>query len=148
MTTDWILRIGDGHNFMNSSRYKIWGIQSTHSFGKHFLKNVKQGDRLWFVTSKSNGKLFAVATYRTHIERIIGPLFDITKTDKELGWIGNNWKSDTEIHYTDLYGLSNCELLTHIKGTTTIRKYDNKCLVNLPVEYSYIIRYSKVSIGL
>ena len=145
MTTDWILRVGDGKNFINSSRYRIWGIQSTNSFGKHFLQNVKQGDRLWLVTSKSNGKLLAVATYRSHIERIIGPLFDLTKTDRELGWTGHVWNCDTEVHYTDLYGLTNCELLTHIKGASTIRKYNEKCLVNLPVEYSNIVRYSKVS---
>ena len=148
MTTDWILRVGDGKNFINSSRYRIWGIQSTFSCGKFFLKNVKQCDRLWMVTGKSNGKLLAVATYRTHFERINGPLFDLTKTDLELGWTGDGWKCDTEIHYTDLYGLINCELLTHIKGAVPIRKYDQKCLVNLPVEYSYIVRYCKVSIGL
>ena len=50
--TDWILRVGDGENFINSSKYKIWGIQSTNSFGKYFIKHVKIGDRLWFVKSK------------------------------------------------------------------------------------------------
>lgn len=147
MTTDWLLRVGDGYNLINSSKYKIWGIQSTTPNNKFFLKTVKPGDRLWFVKSKSNGKLIAVATYRSHNKRELGPLVNITLTNEELGWTGEgpDWTSDTEIHYSDLYGLSNCELLTHIKGPSTIRKYDEKCRVNLAVEYSYIVRYSKIT---
>lgn len=147
MTTDWILRVGDGLNFINSSKYKIWGIQTnTSPHGKNFIKNVKPGDRLWFVKSKSHGKIIAVATYRSHNKRELGPLVSISLTNEELGWTndGSDWISDTELHYTDLYNLNDCELLTHIKSPTTIRKYDEKCRVDLALEYSYIIRYSKV----
>jgi len=59
-----------------------------------------------------------------------------------------DWSADVEVHYTDLYGLNDCELLTHIKGPLTIRKYDEKCRVNLAVEYSYIVRYSRVTFQL
>jgi len=38
---------------------------------------------------------------------------------------------DIEIHYSDLYGLNKCELLTPIKGPATIRKYN------------YIARYGR-----
>ena len=41
MTTDWLLRVGDGENLKNSSKFKIWGISSKISTNKHFLKNVK-----------------------------------------------------------------------------------------------------------
>lgn len=58
MSTNWILRVGDGINLKNSSKYKIWGINKTSSDNKYFLKNVKVGDKLWFVTSGSQGKLF------------------------------------------------------------------------------------------
>ena len=145
MNTDWLLRVGDGENFKNSSKYRIWGIQSSTSFGKHFVKHVKPGDRLWFVKSKSQGKLLAVATYRSHNKREFGPLIDVSMTNEELGWTGEgpDWTSDVEIHYSDLYGLTGCNLLTHIKGASTIRKYDEKCQVNLALEYSYIVRYSK-----
>tara|TARA_B100001093_G_scaffold144658_1_gene137310 strand:+ start:14270 stop:14464 length:195 start_codon:yes stop_codon:yes gene_type:complete len=63
-------------------------------------------------------------------------------TNEELGWSGSgtDWTSDVEIHYTDLYGLTNCELLTHIKSPKTIRKYNEKCMINLAVEYNYITR--------
>ena len=150
MTTDWILRVGDGENLKGSSKYRIWGISSKIPAGKHFIKNVKPGDRLWFVKSKSQGKLIAVATYRSHNLRQFGPLIDISLNNEELGWSGSgaDWSADVEIHYTDLYGLSNCELLTHIKGASTIRKYDEKCRVNLAVEYSYIVRYSRVTFEL
>jgi len=147
MTTDWILRVGDGENLRASSKYHIWGINSRNSFGKYFIKNVKPGDRLWFVTSKSHGKIIAVATYRSHNVREIGPILDITRTDEELGWTGADdlWKCDTEIHYNDLFNLTKCDLLTHIKGACSIRVYSEKCRVNLSVEYSYISRYSKMS---
>jgi len=151
MTTDWLLRVGDGENLKNSSKYRIWGIQAlTSPHGKYFIQNVKSGDRLWFVKSKSQGKLIAVATYRSHNKREFGPLIDMSLTNEELGWTGNgpDWTSDIEVHYTDLYGLSDCELLTHIKGPSTIRKYDEKCRVNLAVEYSYIVRYSRVTFEL
>lgn len=150
MTTDWILRVGDGENLINSYRHRIWGIQSTTNDGKYFVKNVKPGDRLWFVKSKSQGKILAVAIYRSHNTRELGPLISISKTNEELGWNGEgpDWTSDTEIHYSELYGLNDCELLTHIKGAKTIRKYNEKCKVNLAVEYSYIVRYSRVSIGI
>ena len=150
MTTDWLLRIADGKNFKNSSKYRMWGISSKTPTNKHFLKNVNPGDRLWFVKSKSQGKLVAVATYRSHNSRDFGPLIDISLTNEELGWSGSgeDWSADIEIHYSDLYGLSDCELLTHIKGAATIRKYDEKCRVNLAVEYSYIVRYSRVTFEL
>lgn len=39
-------------------------------------------------------------------------------------------------------------MTTHIKGPATIRKYNEKCRVNLAVEYSCIMRYSKLSFEL
>jgi len=149
MTTDWLFRVGDGENLKHSSKYRIWGVVSKIPVGKHFIENVKSGDRLWFVKSKTQGKLIAVATYRSHNKREFGPLIDISLTDEELGWSDpSGGNSDIEVHYTDLYGLSDCELLTHIKGPSTIRKYDEKCRVNLAVEYSYIVRYSRVTFEL
>ena len=150
MTTDWLLRVGDGENLKNSSKYRIWGILSTTPDNIYFLKNVRPGDRLWFVKNKSQGKLIAVATYCSHNKRELGPLIDISLSNEELGWKGSeeDWTSDTEVLYTDLYGLFDCELLTHIKSAKTIRKYNEKCRVNLAVEYSYIVRYSRVTFEL
>ena len=148
MATDWILRCGDGENFKNSSKHELWGISSKPNTNKHFMENVKRGDRLWFVKSKSHGKVVAVATYRSYNPRF-GPLIDISLSDKELGWNGGGagWSADVEVHYTDLYRLNDCELLTHIKGAASIRKHNEKCRVDLAVEYSYIVRYSKVTLS-
>lgn len=35
MSNHWFLRVGDGDNFINSSKYKIWGINATSSLGKY-----------------------------------------------------------------------------------------------------------------
>lgn len=149
MTTNWLFRVGNGENLKRSSKYRIWGISSKSLASKYFIQNVKLGDRLWFVKNKSQGKILAVATYRSHNMRILGPLVDISLTNEELGWFDPiDGEYNIEIHYTDLYGLNDCELLTHIKGMSTIRKYDEKCRVNLEVEYSYIVRYSRVSFEL
>ena len=146
MTQDWLLRVGDGGNLIRSSKFRIWGIKSTNSAGKHFITHVKPGDRLWFVKGvKSNGKIIAVATYHSSQPRELGPLIHLTRTNEELGWTGDVWTSDTEIHYTDLYGLNKCRLYTHIIGSIGIRRYNEKCLVNLPKEYKYIVKYSKVT---
>jgi hypothetical protein len=143
--TDWILRVGDGNNLIRSSKYKIWGIQSTTNCGKSFIKNVKVGDRLWFIKSKSNGKILAVATYVSHNKRS-----DISLTNEQLGWDNEDtdWVSDTEIHYKDLYNLTYCDLLSKIKGNVSIRKYNEKCCIDLPFEYKYIVKYSKITFEL
>ena len=116
---------------------------------ENFLsKNIKLGDRLWFIQSKSKGKIIAVTTYQSHNKKDFGPLLNITKTDEELGWLKDDIKSDTEIHYINLFNLINCELLTNIKSAKTIRKYNDKCSIKLPEEYNYILRYSKITLDL
>lgn len=142
--TDWLFRVGDGKNFKNSSKYNIWGINIQKCAGKAFIKRVKYGDRLWFVMAKSKGKILAVATYRSYNAREVGPLLDITMSNKTLGWDGNDTDWDTELHYTDLYVLDKCNMLSNIQGAYSIRRYNEKCEVDLQVEYAHIQRYSKV----
>jgi len=140
MTTNWILRVGDGKNFKASSKLKIWGIRDIPS-NKHFITNVKSGDILWFVLGKSKGKLMCVATYNSQNRRELGPLLSVTPTDIELGWgeIGSMYQ--IEIHYSHLYELVKIDgLLTHIKSPMVIRLYNEKCKVNLPLEYNNIMR--------
>jgi hypothetical protein len=148
MAQDWLFRVGDGINLKKSSIHKIWSLNTKSSDGKFFIKNVKLGDRLWFIQSKSKGKIIAVATYQSHNKRDLGPLLNMTMTDEELGWLKDDINSDTEIHYTDLFNLSNCDLLTNIQSPKTIRKYNDKCMIKLPEEYNYIVRYSKITFEL
>lgn len=148
MAQDWLFRVGDGINLKKSSIHKIWSLNTKSSDGKFFIRNVKLDDRLWFIQSKSKGKIIAVATYQSHNKRDFGHLLNITMTDEELGWLKDDINSDTEIHYTDLFNLSNCDLLTNIQSPKTIRKYNDKCIIKLPEEYNYIVRYSKITFKL
>jgi hypothetical protein len=127
--THWLLRIGNGDNFKNSSKFNIWGVQHTTSV-KNFESLVQEGDILWFIVSKNNGQAVAFAEYVNHNER--------TKTDEELGWKiennSNNWT--IEINYKNLSNVENKNYFTHIIGqNVNIRQYNNKCIINLPQIY-------------
>jgi len=146
MISHWLLRVGDGVNFSNSSIHHIWGISSASPLSKYFLKNVKEGDILWFIKSKSNGLVYAIATFTHYEKRIIGELINLSMSNEELGWndVGSN--SDTEIHYNSLYNLTECNLETFIQCPSTIRKFKThnfpiKCRIHLEEEYDKFIKY-------
>jgi len=152
MHNHFLLNIGDGDHFITSSPKSVWGINSNYTYSKGFLNSVKNGDLLWFVKSKTNGQIVAVATFTGTQQRIIGPVINLTLTDAELGWdkIGcgkskNPGGWDIEVHYKDLYNLTDCNLISEIKGSAIIRKYNDKCKLNLDTEYKNIVRYSKVT---
>jgi hypothetical protein len=134
---DWLLRVNDGVNLERSIPYKRWGIfEQSSSNTKKFVENVKNGDRLWFITNKSNGKIVGVATFESQNKRN-----ENTPSDEELGWVQNPktpWLADTEIHYTNFYECKYYDYLTHIKGNCGIRKYNEKCRIELPVIYNTI----------
>ena len=144
MTNHFLLRIGDGDHFNASSSKSIWGIVSTNPCAIGFLKKVKEGDILWFVKGKTNGQIVAVATFTEIKERILGPLIALTLTNIELGWDKTEGDWDTEVHYKDLYNLTQYNFISEIKGTSVIRLYNTNCKVNLPAEYPNIVRYLKV----
>ena len=143
--THWLLRIGDGIHFNASSSKSIWGITSTYCFTKGFLSKAKEGDLLWFVKGASKGQIVAVATLMHTNKRIIGPIIELTLSNKELGWDKTEGEWDTEVHYKDLYNLTDCQLFSEIKGAAGIRSYNDKCKVNLALEYPSIVRYSKTT---
>lgn len=146
MPNHFILRIGDGVHFNASSSKSIWGINAKVIACKWFKSTVKAGDVLWFVKSKSKGQIVAMATFTETRERIIGPIIDLTLTNKELGWDKTDGEWDTEVHYKDLYNLTKFNLYTAIKSPLTIREYNReKCKVDLPEEYPRIVRYSNTT---
>jgi hypothetical protein len=145
MPNHFILRIGNGDHFNASSSKSTWGITSRHPCAKGFLSSVKEGDLLWFVKSKTNGQIVAVATFTEAMKRILGPLVELTLTDAELGWDKTKGEWDTEVRYKDLYNLTHCNLISEIKGAVVIRRYNENCKVNLITEYENIIRYSKIT---
>ena len=92
---------------------------------------------MWFVTGGSNGHAIAVATFVGINERT-----STTMSDEKLGWTGGgSWKY--ELHYDNLYDVTKLELYTNIKGAVCIRKYNEKCEVDLPNEYPLIVKYSR-----
>tara|TARA_Y100000389_G_C17213008_1_gene389452 strand:- start:235 stop:714 length:480 start_codon:yes stop_codon:yes gene_type:complete len=143
--THWLLRIGNGNHFNNSSSKYIWGINSKHSCSKSFINKVKDGDILWFVTGGSGGHLVAMATYKSMNNRIIGPLINHSFTNADLGWTEKEGDWDMEIHYKNLYNISKCSLYSGIKGNVGIRVYNDKCKVNLLHEYINILKYSNIT---
>lgn len=149
MVKHYILRVGDGNNFINSSNVSIWAVNSRY---RSFITNVKEGDKLWFVKNRVegqifNGKIIAVADFVSKNERIIGPLITLTPTNSELNWDDIGGFCAIEIHYNNLYNLSECELFTGQNNQTTICDYDNikhNLIVDLDVEYKYILKYSNI----
>lgn len=129
---DYLFRVGNGENFRNSSHLYIWGTK-----GRSGLKNIKNGDRMWFITNKSKGHIIAVATFERIIRRT-----DLTFSDEELGWTGNGgW--NYEIHYKELYDVSKLNYLTNIKNQNSVSKPTENCEVDLPKEYPLIVKYSR-----
>ncbi len=49
-----------------------------------------------------------------------------------------DWSCDAEIHYSNLYVVLQCDILTNIKGS-------GKLQLNLPDEYQKIVKYSKIT---
>jgi hypothetical protein len=148
--THWIIRVGDGIHFNSSAKYHIWGVNSlTDSSIKYLLRNINENDILWFLVNvKAGGKFVGVAIYKSHNKREIGPLIAITKTDEELGWISSKGSWDTEIHYYNLFDISECNINYVTKIRSTAFRYDKEFMPNLPKHFNNIIRYSTVRIVL
>ena len=149
MSNHFILRVGNGDNFVKVSVHSLWACRIMH---KSFLSKIKEGDKLWFVRKKQKkdmnvGKIIAVATFVSKNNRETGPLISLTPNNEELGWDTYGGNCDIELHYTQLYNLSNCNLYTGQKGQHTVIDYEitkQTLLVNLHVEYEYIVKYSNV----
>ena len=130
--TDYLFRVGDGKNFWNSSHLYTWGTK-----GVNGLRDIKKGDRMWFITNNSKGMIIAVATFD-----MIIPRTDSSLSDEELGWSGNGgW--NYEIHYKDLYDVTKLNYLTNIKNQNSVSKPTENCEVNLMIEYPLIVKYSR-----
>lgn len=149
MSEHWIIRIGNGNHFINSSKFNIWGINSKDKCNTNkFINEVKKNDILWFVTSKSSGKAIAVAKFEKLKDREIGPLISFSQINEELGWTEHDGGWDIEIHFTDLFNIDVLDILTKINSPRTYRKYSdnvNKIPVNLIEEYENIKKYTKVT---
>jgi hypothetical protein len=100
----WIIRVNDGENFRNS-KFPFWGVKRGKGGRiKTIIKKMKNGDILWFMTSKNHGgKLIGMSEYCGFYDVDDEPLIQInTKTNEEQSWKGDeHW--DIQIHYRNLY---------------------------------------------
>lgn len=75
--------------------------------------------------------------FKSYNERVFGPLVNLSMSNAELRWIGE-FDIDTEIHYSNLYNIDQCDLHINLKARNSIIKYVNKYDVDLYNEYRYI----------
>jgi hypothetical protein len=133
--TNYIFRTGKNSSHLwGSCVYNIWGINSSTSGSKNFLKNVKPGDCLWFVQGNSGGLIVAVAIYEHFTKRVDGMCMPFEK----LGWTNIPGSWDTDIHFKNFKKIEHMNLLTKIKSPANPRVYNYNCLVNLPEMYTQI----------
>ena len=104
MVKHWMIRIGDGINFINST-YAVWGVKRGRNGAiKGLVKKIKPGDILWFFTSKKfGGNFIGMAEYTRMFDRDDEKLIKIhTLTNAQQNWTGNeDWS--IQIHYKNLY---------------------------------------------
>jgi hypothetical protein len=126
---DWLLLGGDARNLFDSSVYNTWGVESHTSDNKFFLNNVRPNDYLWFVKGGNCGGLIvAVAIFERSVKRVDGECIPY----EQLGWTNTTGSWDTDIHYKNFKKIADLNLLSQIKSPKVTRKYNQKCLVNLP----------------
>jgi hypothetical protein len=130
--TNWLFRVGNGVELFNSSVFNIWGINSLNSDSKFFLRKANPGDCLWFVKGNSNGLIVAVAIFERSVKRVCGECM----TYEQLGWTNFPGLCETDIHFKNFKKIENLNLKSQIKSPKVVRKYNEKCLVNLPEMYS------------
>ena len=125
----YIIRIGDGTNFVKTKRFNAYALNSRAATVSLFIRNIQKGDVLWFVKRQTLGQLCYVAVYKGI-------------TDKELGLGPNyNWKFE----YEELINIKRYKLLTQIRDPNTVPTYDYvNGHINLIREYMLILGDEKI----
>jgi hypothetical protein len=109
----WIV-FSHNENATKSFPKNIWGMNSRNSNGRVFLgisKNpilkAQPGDILWFVLSKTHGRVLFVATYTGSRLRIR----DETLTNGDLGWVDTGFGQwDYQVEYENSIKCNNISL--------------------------------------
>jgi hypothetical protein len=123
MTVHYIIRCGDGANLRNSVN-PYWGVKRTGGQDT-FVKKIKPGDILWFMTSKKfGGQLIGMAEYTMFCDRSEETLIQLYSfSNSEQGWVGDeNW--DIQIHYKHLYNTEMLDIRGCVACAANILKYE------------------------
>ena len=122
----WIIRVGDGVNFRNSTNHFIWGLTKRWT---GFVAKIVPGDLLCFATSKKfGGYIIGIGEFVESYNREDEPLVKIhTKTNFELGWIGRNVNEDWDIQikYKNLVNTTGKKFMkTLVRSPGTVFNYN------------------------
>jgi len=120
----WLIRAKDGINFKNSV-YPFWGMKKGHNgIIKTMVSKIKEGDILWFFTSKEyGGKIIGMAEYTNFFDRSIETLIQInTISNLEQGWNEDN-QSDLQIYYKNLYNTEKQNIKICLRHAATLFSY-------------------------
>lgn len=119
----WIIRVKDGEN-LKRSKYPFWGVKRGGGI-KRIVEKIKQGDILWFLTSKNNGgKLIGMAEFTGFYDRDDEPLIQInTFSNTEQGWLGDE-KWDIQIHFKNFYNTEKQDIKVVIQCGAVVMQYE------------------------
>ena len=146
----WVIRVGDGVNFKNSTQYCIWGLKKRWI---GCVNKFKVGDLLCFATSKkSGGCIIGIGEFVKSYNREEEPLIKInTKTNEELGWIGRDANEDWDIQvkYKNLVNTSGKKFMkTLVRSPGTVFYYDKLSTEkhtlpdgDIRVHYAHFLKY-------
>ena len=147
MKVHHIIRCGDGANLINSVN-PYWGVKRTGGQNT-FVKKMKPGDILWFMTSKPfGGKVIRMAEYTMFCDRQEESLIQLYSfSNSEQGWVGDeNW--DIQIHYKHLYNIESFDIRGCVACAANILKYETfkqyidkdlyDCYEQIKTSYEYL----------
>ena len=143
----WLLRVGDGRNFRNSV-YPFWSVKrGKNNSIKGCLRNIAEGDILWFITNKkSGGKIIGMAEFMYMYDVKEKPTSDMTIfSNSEQGWIGDD-VCDIQIYYKNMYNTENADLDICLRCCNLIMSYitfRDRISHNLYREYDMFLKYGQ-----
>ncbi len=74
-------------NVQRSYHTGVWSFKGHVPNWKKFCREAKAGDAVWFVANETKGRVVLQASYVGFRKRELGPLFNVTPTDEDLGHI-------------------------------------------------------------
>jgi hypothetical protein len=118
----WIIRIGDGENFINSKR-NIYGIKDI--WINKSVKNIEPGDVLWFL---KKDVIVGMAEFTQLFCMCDEPLIQLnTVSNSELGWTGST-DYEYQIHYKNLYLTERQNIKLSITKLGSVINYESDLL--------------------
>lgn len=143
----WLVRVNDGENFRNSS-HPFWGVKKgKNGCIKGVVDKLKNGDILWFITSKKyGGNAIGMGEYISYHDRDSEPLLSVhTYSNEEQNWKGDgNW--NIQLHYKNLYITEKQNINVVVQCGGVILEYEtfkNRIMQDLYIHYDGFKLYAE-----